>query len=998
MNNIIIENVKKTKVVWLPTQNLKNIVGCQRVLASWKSQDFKFIEEDTSFGKVGLRLPQIGALYSLLGYLKSDNNMPATIVMPTGTGKTEVILSSIIAGKFEKTLVIVPSDALREQTSDKLLKCGLLRELGLISEKFLNPIVAIVKHGLSAEDIQPILKANVIIATASAISKVSSIVLKKISESCSHLIIDEAHHVNAVTWLAIKRTFNDKPVLQFTATPFRTDTTRIEGKIIFNYPLSQAQKDGYFMPIEFHPIKEFQESKVDEAIAKKAITLLRNDIEIGLDHIMMARTNNIARAKKIIAIYERESDLNPILITSKEKDKKSILDNIRSGQHKIIVCVDMLGEGFDLPQLKIAAIHDPHKSINILLQFTGRFTRTTEKNIGHAKFIANIANPNMNESLMELYQENSDWNAIIEGISHNKISEEKRYQEFRSEFANKHKLLDLGLMPNVSTTIYKVDDEVQLENFNQFAKGKLKVTDYAINDSRNLLIFTTLTNMPVKWTTSKELHDAIWDLYIVFYCEEQKLLFVHTSSKDTFLKDLVRVLTKNSEQVTGDVIFRSLDSIKRLTLQNIGLNKNKRGLRYSMHTGTDINEQIPDIEAQRAVKSNIFGKGFEDGSATSLGCSYKGKIWAMESSTVYSWMNWCKNVGRKILDDTIDTNALLKSAMKSEILTKFPNLTVLSVDWSSSLLIKNEHRINFIFSGVIVNFINCELEVCRSQPKDDNKFCFMLISDNLSAKITISISNGKFIYICNQNISIEIGKNLFNLQDFFEKYPPLLFLSDTSYIENGYRYYLSEDYNYLFDKNSLQDWNWVGIDISVESQTREKITNSIQFHTIQEIKNDYDIIFDDDGSGEIADIIAIKKISDNDLIIHLYHCKYCSKSKGIAKPGARVEDVYQVAGQAQKSVKWLTANKIGLLFDRLIHRENQHVEKYSQSRLDKGTLEELVSFKNISRFADIKYGITIVQPAISKNMISEDQLLLLGSTSTYIEEVSGIQLGVIVSN
>ena len=84
------------------------------------------------------------------------------------------------------------------------------------------------------------------------------------------------------------------------------------------------------------------------------------------------------------------------------------------------------------------------------------------------------------------------------------------------------------------------------------------------------------------------------------------------------------------------MIFRSLDSIKRLTLQNIGLNKNKRGLRYSMHTGTDINEQIPDIEAQRAVKSNIFGKGFEDGSATSLGCSYKGKIWAMESSTVYS--------------------------------------------------------------------------------------------------------------------------------------------------------------------------------------------------------------------------------------------------------------------------------------------------------------------------------------------------------------------------
>lgn len=576
----IVENIRKSRVVWLPLKNSKKMIDCQSILNSWKSQEFKFIEENVEFEKAGLRIPQIGALYSLLGYLKSDNNKPATIVMPTGTGKTEVILSSIIAGKFEKTLIIVPSDALREQTSDKLIKSGLLRELGLITEEFLNPIVAIIKHGLLEEDTSSILKSNVIIATASALSKVSSTVLESFSQNCSHLIIDEAHHVNASTWLTIRKSFINKPILQFTATPFRTDATRIEGKIIFNYPLRQAQYDGYFMPIEFHPIKEFQTSKVDEAIAEKAISILRNDLEAGLDHIMMARANNIKRAKKIFEIYEHESDLNPILITSKEKNKKTILANIRAGKHKIIICVDMLGEGFDLPQLKIAAIHDPHKSINILLQFTGRFTRTTKKNIGNAKFIANIANPNMSDSLIELYQENSDWNVIIEGISHNKISDEKRYQDFRSEFAEKHKLLDLGLMPNVSTTIYKVENEVHLENFNLFAKGRLKITEYAVNDSKNLLIFTTLTNMPVKWTTSKELYDEIWDLYIAFYSEEQNLLFIHTSSKDAILKDLVKSLTKDAEQITGDVIFRSLDSIKRLVLQNIGLNKNKQGLRY----------------------------------------------------------------------------------------------------------------------------------------------------------------------------------------------------------------------------------------------------------------------------------------------------------------------------------------------------------------------------------------------------------------------------------
>ena len=52
--------------------------------------------------------------------------------MPTGTGKTETILSIVVAGKFKKTLVIVPSDALREQTRTKFVELGFLRELGLV--------------------------------------------------------------------------------------------------------------------------------------------------------------------------------------------------------------------------------------------------------------------------------------------------------------------------------------------------------------------------------------------------------------------------------------------------------------------------------------------------------------------------------------------------------------------------------------------------------------------------------------------------------------------------------------------------------------------------------------------------------------------------------------------------------------------------------------------------------------------------------------------------
>ncbi|MDV5062269.1 helicase, partial [Vibrio diabolicus] len=99
----------------------------------------------------------------------------------------------------------------------------------------------------------------------------------------------------------------------------------------------------------------------------------------------------------------------------------------------------------------------------------------------------------------------------------------------------------------------------------------------------------------------------------------------------------------------GERVFRALSGLKRLKLQNVGLNKNKKGLRYSMHTGTEINDQIPDIEAKRSIKSNIFGKGYEDGQLVSVGCSYKGKVWSMDSDSLEQWIDWCKNVGKKNL-------------------------------------------------------------------------------------------------------------------------------------------------------------------------------------------------------------------------------------------------------------------------------------------------------------------------------------------------------------
>ena len=106
------------------------------------------------------------------------------------------------------------------------------------------------------------------------------------------------------------------------------------------------------------------------------------------------------------------------MLVHSELDNTDIrIGRLRSGESRIVVCVNMLGEGFDLPELKVAAVHDMHRSLAILLQFTGRFTRTSDNSIGNATVVANIADPDVSGALERLYSEDADWNELLSELS-----------------------------------------------------------------------------------------------------------------------------------------------------------------------------------------------------------------------------------------------------------------------------------------------------------------------------------------------------------------------------------------------------------------------------------------------------------------------------------------------------------------------------------------------------------------------------------------------------
>jgi superfamily II DNA or RNA helicase len=104
-------------------------------------------------------------------------------------------------------------------------------------------------------------------------------------DGCSVLVVDEAHHITAATWGEVRDEFAAKKIIQFTATPFRRDEKKVDGKIIFNFKLGDAQAAGYYRPINLRSIEEYGDQTTrDKRIAAEAVAALRRDRnELNLD-------------------------------------------------------------------------------------------------------------------------------------------------------------------------------------------------------------------------------------------------------------------------------------------------------------------------------------------------------------------------------------------------------------------------------------------------------------------------------------------------------------------------------------------------------------------------------------------------------------------------------------------------------------------------------------------------------------------------------------------
>ncbi|OHB55824.1 MAG: hypothetical protein A2Y12_15545 [Planctomycetes bacterium GWF2_42_9] len=886
------------------------------IIRSWRN-DFSFIEENVKDNILGLRTPQICAIHCVLSHLKIADEI-GTVVLPTGTGKTEVMISVLVAHQCGKLLVCVPSDNLREQLFSKFIFLGLLKQFKIVGSRSLYPRVGIVRSKFkSIQELDTFaMGCNVIVTTMHILSGMAVELQAKLAKGCSHVFIDEAHHIKAESWSTVVTQFPKQKVVQFTATPFRNDQKRLDGKIIYKFPLKKAQEGGYFTKIEFLPIREYDDSKSDQIIADKAVAKLKENIGKGFKHILMARCKNQTRAAEVFEYYKKHQQLSPVLLHCKVPNRKKILEDIRNKTHGIIVCVDMLGEGFDLPELKIAAFHDIRKSLPVTLQFAGRFTRTKyDADLGNACFIANLANVDVIEELDELYAQDSDWNSLLPVLSDKQIKAEFSFQEIISGFKNLNasSMPLQNLKPALSTVVYKSDHiKWYPDNFKAGLPDPNKYLHlfHDINSEKNILIIIYAIQSEIEWGNFKDTTQLEWHLIIAFWEPKNKLLFIHGSDKSSLYTELANSLVgKNSKIINKMDVFKAFHNLSRVTLQNVGMKEFLgKAIRFRLSAGADVGPALSVAETQRGQKAFVFGIGYEHGQKVSLGCSYKGRIWSHVKGDLNQLITWCTGLGNKLSNNSADPNQILRETLIPELITSRPQQQPFCIAWPVEVYTESETRHIFSIDGRKYDLSRCELQLVSASTTGALKFS--VVTDNETVEFEIRLfaenengtitPNYKVNGIHKKNVQVTVGSKTFPADRFFYDYPPTIWFVDGSSL-TGNEYVQLKQAMRPYPKDRLVVWDWSGVDLTKESQgVLPPKTDSIQYKVVQNLlKDDVDIIYDDDYSGEIADVITIKQLSDK-LLVKFYHLKYAKK--GLVSN--MIENLYEVCGQTQKSIHW----------------------------------------------------------------------------------------------
>ena len=213
------------------------------------------------------------------------------------------------------------------------------------------------------------------------------------------IIIDEAHHVKAMSYKKIIDFYPKAKILGVTATPYRLNGAGFRpefDELIISASVAEFIKKGYLSEYVYYSIKptselqkEIDKMKLDfqgDYLEKEMMGVMDRDfIRAGI----LSSYLKFAKDKKgIVYTISREhnkhlpKEFNAAGIKSAAIDsetpkdeREKLVSKFRNGEIQVLFNVNIFSEGFDCPDVEVIQLARPTKSLAMYLQQVGRGLR-----------------------------------------------------------------------------------------------------------------------------------------------------------------------------------------------------------------------------------------------------------------------------------------------------------------------------------------------------------------------------------------------------------------------------------------------------------------------------------------------------------------------------------------------------------------------------------------------------------------------------------------------
>lgn len=297
------------------------------------------------------------------------------------------------------------------------------------------------------------------------------------------IVTDENHHGMAASYRKIYDYFDNVLRLGFTATPIRLNGSGlgdVNDILLEEVDAEWLIENGYLSPYKYYApkliktedlklnnLKEFSNSSINEAMDKNTIY---GDV-IKYYQELAAGEQAIAYCHSIVASQDTAEAFNSVGIKAihidaktKKSDRDEIIRQFRNREIKILCNVDLIGEGFDVPDCSTVIMLRPTQSLSLFIQQSMRGMRFKPKKtsiiIDHVDNISRHGLPDMKREWSLKVKKKSDKNEV-------KIRQcESCFGVYLSEL-KECPLCGFKPVAKQKESEYEVDESTELEEINQ---------------------------------------------------------------------------------------------------------------------------------------------------------------------------------------------------------------------------------------------------------------------------------------------------------------------------------------------------------------------------------------------------------------------------------------------------------------------------------------------------------------------------------------------------